>query len=81
MPRVTGSALPRPRAGWLRWGAIWRLYIYVIPHTLPRDNEIGGHPPFPLQVRIRYGDRTVLDKEYSINQWGGASIELKVSRP
>jgi hypothetical protein len=32
-------------------------------------------------VRIRYGDRTVLDKEYSINQWGGASIELKVSRP
>ena len=39
------------------------LYIYVIPHTLPRDNEIGGHPPFPLQVRIRYGDRTVLDKE------------------
>ena len=39
------------------------------------------HPPFPLQVRIRYGDRTVLDKEYSINQWGGASIELKVSRP
>lgn len=26
------------------------LYIYVIPHTLPRDNEIGGHPPFPLQV-------------------------------
>ena len=57
------------------------LYIYVIPHTLPRDNEIGGHPPFPLQVRIRYGDRTVLDKEYSINQWGGASIELKVSRP
>ena len=36
------------------------LYIYVIPHTLPRDNEIGGHPPFPLQVRIRYGDRTVL---------------------
>ena len=42
------------------------LYIYVIPHTLPRDNEIGGHPPFPLQVRIRYGDRTVLDKEYSI---------------
>ena len=104
MPRVTGSALPRPRAGWLRWGAIWRhrrrgldlhrsltletvpcerivLYIYVIPHTLPRDNEIGGHPPFPLQVRIRYGDRTVLDKEYSINQWGGASIELKVSQP
>ena len=57
------------------------LYIYVIPHTLPRDNEIGGHPPFPLQVRIRYGDRTVLDKEYSINQWGGASIELKVSQP
>ena len=53
----------------------------MIPHTLPRDNEIGGHPPFPLQVRIRYGDRTVLDKEYSINQWGGASIELKVSRP
>ena len=57
------------------------LYIYVIPHALPRDNEIGGHPPFPLQVKISYGDRVVLDRTYPINQWGGASIELKVLRP
>lgn len=57
------------------------LYIYVIPHTLPRDNEIGGHPPFPLRVKITCGDRTVMDRDYAINQWGGASIELKVARP
>lgn len=57
------------------------LYIYVIPHTLPRDNEIGGHPPFPLQVKVAYGGEAVLDREYAINQWGGASIELKVVRP
>lgn len=57
------------------------LYIYVIPHTLPRDNEIGGHPPFPLRVKISYGGKSVLDREYAINQWGGASIELKVARP
>ncbi|MDE7069881.1 MAG: hypothetical protein K2O63_05120 [Alistipes sp.] len=57
------------------------LYIYVIPHTLPCDGEIGGHPPFPLQVRISCGDRIVCDERYSINQWGGASIELRVSRP
>ena len=75
-----GSNLEAPPEG-LDLHRSLTLDIYVIPHTLPRDNEIGGHPPFPLQVRIRYGDRTVLDKEYSINQWGGASIELKVSRP
>lgn len=57
------------------------LYIYIIPHTLPRDSEIGGHPPFPLRVKIVCGDRIVEDREYPINQWGGASIELKVSRP
>lgn len=57
------------------------LYIYVIPHTLPRDGEIGGHPPFPLQVRIACGDRIVLDERYPINQWGGASIELRVAQP
>ena len=57
------------------------LYIYVIPHTLPRDNEIGGHPPFPLQVKVAYGGEAVLDREDAINQWGGASIELKVVRP
>ena len=57
------------------------LYIYVIPHTLPRDNEIGGHPPFPLQVKVAYGGEAVLDREYAIKQWGGASIELKVVRP
>lgn len=57
------------------------LYIYVIPHTLPRDGEIGGHPPFPLQVKITYGTHVVLHEKYPINQWGGASIELRVARP
>lgn len=57
------------------------LYIYIIPHTLPRDGEIGGHPPFPLHVRIACGDRIVLDERREINQWGGASIELRVARP
>lgn len=54
------------------------LYIYIVPHTLPRDCAIGGHPPFPLYVDVSQDGKTVETKTYPVNRWGGASIELAV---
>ncbi len=54
------------------------LYIYIIPHTMPRSREIGDYPPFPLEVRITRAGKVLHAKSHAINQWGGASIELKL---
>jgi hypothetical protein len=54
------------------------LYIYIVPHTLPRDRAIEGHPPFPLEVNIFQDGKVVKMKTLPVNRWGGASIELIV---
>lgn len=56
------------------------LYIYVIPHTLPADNEIDATRPFDIRVKITCGDRLISRQEIAINQWSGASIEQQIGR-
>ncbi len=56
------------------------LYLYVVPHSLPRDNEIGIHHSFPLSVQILYGSEVALQQEFPVNPWGGASVEIKLHR-
>lgn len=55
------------------------LYVYIIPHTLPESNDIEATKPFPLDILIECGGKRLLKERRSINQWSGASIELKVS--
>lgn len=55
------------------------LYIYIIPHTLPTGRDVAHNKPFPLHLRILHGDREIRSVDYNINQWSGASIELKVA--
>ena len=54
------------------------MYIYLIPYTLPAGRDISDYKPFALNVRVMRGQRVVLKEQYSVNQWSGASIELKV---
>lgn len=54
------------------------LYIYIIPHTLPAGNDIDATRPFPLDIRIDFDGKRLLRERRSINQWSGASIELRV---
>ena len=55
-----------------------QMYIYLIPYTTPSGRDIGDYKPFSLDVRVMRGGRVVLKQQYSVNQWSGASIELKV---
>lgn len=55
------------------------LYIYIIPHTLPTGRDVVYSKPFPLHLSILHGDRKIRSIDYDINQWSGASIELKVA--
>ena len=54
-------------------------YIYVIPHTLPVSRDVDDYRPFTLNVKVTADDGTVLyDVTHKVNQWSGASIEIKL---
>ncbi len=73
------SAAPHDLTTRLATGPCARIdcFLYVVPHTLPRDNDIDATRPFDLEVRIAYGGRPIRTERHAINQWSGASIELK----
>ena len=54
------------------------LYIYIVPHTLPRDRDVSEAQPFEVSAIIDYGDQVLKSEIFNINQWSGASIELKL---
>lgn len=57
------------------------LYIYIVPHTLPSGKEIASTRPFPVDIRIYDAGQEILTQQRMINQWSGASIELKIDKP
>ena len=54
------------------------LYIYIIPHTLPEARAIDDTKPFEVTLRIGCGGKPLRKEIREINQWSGASIELKI---
>lgn len=54
------------------------MYIYIIPHTLPADNDIAESKPFNLKVRVSRDGERVFERTYTINRWSGASLELSI---
>lgn len=57
--------------------AAFDCFLYVIPHTLPVDNDIASTRTFPLDVTVSADGRTLRRERYAINPWSGASIELR----
>lgn len=55
------------------------LYVYNIPHTLPAGNDIDSTRPFEAEIRISRGGKFLCTEKRAINQWSGASIELKIN--
>lgn len=54
------------------------LYVYIIPHTLPAGNDIDSTRPFEAEIRIYHDGRHLRTEKRRINQWSGASIELRI---
>lgn len=82
-----GSELPEPPAGTDLHRSLQLttdpchhivLYVYLIPHTLPAARDIDAARPFEIDLEIAYGGRKLRSERRSINQWSGASIELRV---
>ncbi len=56
------------------------LYMYVIPHTIPLGRDVDEHKPYLLNVRITKGGRLVSNREFPVNVWSGASLEIRAGR-
>ncbi len=55
-----------------------QLYVYIIPHRLPDGNDIESARPFDVEIDIRSDGREILHQRRAVNQWSGASIEMRV---
>ncbi|WP_300737688.1 hypothetical protein [uncultured Alistipes sp.] len=56
------------------------LYAYIIPHTLPEGNDIDATRPFDIEIRLFCAGRLLRTEKRKVNQWSGASIELKAAK-
>lgn len=55
------------------------LYIYVIPHTLPRENATRDIAPLNMLLQVDHGTTQVLKRRVEINPWSGENLELRLS--
>lgn len=55
-------------------------YVYLIPHTLPINRAIEATQPFDLKVEVLRDKEAIYKVTHKINQWSGASIELKLPK-
>ena len=53
------------------------LYIYVLPHTMPRTRLTNEAKPFELHTTLRRGGDVLYNRRHSIAQWVGDNIEIK----
>lgn len=57
-------------------GTALTLYIYVIPHTLPRTTDVADAKPFELEVEVKHGAERLFHRHAEVNQWSGENIEI-----
>ncbi len=50
-----------------------RLFLYLIPHTLPDEREVEAAPPFPAVLSLYYNRKLIHREIVLVNQWCGAS--------
>ena len=57
------------------------LYIYIIPHTLPKEQVVRFAPPFEFDVKVKHGSRIAFKHRYMVNQWSGENITATITAP
>ena len=53
------------------------LYIYVLPHTMPRTRLTNESKPFELHTTLSRGSEILYNRRHSVAQWVGDNIEIK----
>lgn len=53
------------------------VYLYIIPHTLPEENDIDATRPFDALIKVYYGGKLLKTRHQSVNRWSGISLAMK----
>lgn len=54
------------------------MYVYIVPAHAAETARSAMSRPFDVRLRIGYGGVPFGDMHYRINQWSGASLEIKL---
>lgn len=53
------------------------LYIYVLPHTMPRTRLTDEARPFELHITLSRDGEIIYNRRHMVAQWVGDNIEIK----
>lgn len=57
-----------------------KAYVYLMPHKLPSAKSPEDTPAFGVRVKVKAGDEVLYNVVHKVNQWSGATIELKLPK-
>lgn len=57
-----------------------KAYVYLMPHKLPSAKSPEDTPTFGVRVKVKADDEQIYNVVHSVNQWSGATIELKLPK-
>ena len=57
-----------------------KAYVYLMPHKLPSAKSPDDTPTFGVRVKVKTDDEQIYNVVHSVNQWSGATIELKLPK-
>ena len=57
-----------------------KAYVYRMPHKLPSAKSPDDTPSFGVRVKVKADDEQIYNVVHSVNQWSGATIELKLPK-
>ena len=57
-----------------------KAYVYLMPHKLPSAKSPDDTPTFGVRVKVKADDEQIYNVVHSVNQWSGATIELKLPK-
>ena len=57
-----------------------KAYVYLMPHKLPSAKSPDDTPSFGVRIKVKADDEQIYNVVHSVNQWSGATIELKLPK-
>ena len=55
-----------------------RLYLYILPHSLPTEREVAAVSPFKITIKLSCNGTAIRTEQPVVNPWGGLSLILPI---
>lgn len=56
-----------------------KLFLYVIPHSLPTERSVEAVAPLRMTIRLLCNGVLLREEVEEINPWGGASVAMQLT--